>query len=238
MFEDSLLDSGCAFSHRSWTTVASFAVQILLGGVLLLLSLVYTQVLPQKQLMSMLEAPAPPVSAPPQHSAATTAAHASARAQEILTPPSEIPRKIAMAPEEATATASQPGIAGDMPGGLPVQPTSIIPEIVRRIVPNQPKMSVQKVRVSSGIAQGLLIRQVRPEYPPLARQARVQGLVVLQAVIGKDGSVENLRLISGHPMLAPAALDAIRQWRFKPYYLNGEPVEVETYINVNFTLAD
>jgi protein TonB len=66
---------------------------------------------------------------------------------------------------------------------------------------------------------------------------RIQGLVVLQATIGKDGSVENLHVISGHPLLAPAAIRAVQQWRYKPYYLNGEPVEVETYINVNFTLA-
>jgi len=96
---------------------------------------------------------------------------------------------------------------------------------------------VQKVRVSSGVALGLLIREVKPEYPPLAQQARIQGIVTLQALIGKDGSVQNLRVISGHPMLVQAAMEAVKQWRYKPYYLNGEPVEVETQINVNFTLA-
>jgi protein TonB len=96
---------------------------------------------------------------------------------------------------------------------------------------------VQRVRVSSGVAQGLLIRQVNPVYPPLAKTARVEGRVILQATIGKDGTVENLRLISGHPMLAPAAIDAVRQWRYKPYYLNSEPIEVETTITVNFTLT-
>ena len=90
---------------------------------------------------------------------------------------------------------------------------------------------MQKVRVSSGVAQGLLIREVKPEYPSLARQARIQGSVILQALIGKDGSVQNLRVISGHPMLVQAAMEAV-----KPYYLNGEPVEVETQVNVNFTL--
>jgi protein TonB len=82
-----------------------------------------------------------------------------------------------------------------------------------------------------------LIRQVKPTYPALARSARIQGVVVLQAVISKDGSIENLHLVSGHPMLAPAAIDAVKQWKYKPYFLNGEPVEVETTINVNFTLA-
>ena len=85
--------------------------------------------------------------------------------------------------------------------------------------------------------QGLLIHQVKPTYPPLAKQARIQGAVVLQAVIGKDGTIQNLRVVSGHPMLTPAAIDAVKQWRYKPYFLNGEPVEVETQITVNFTLA-
>ena len=100
-----------------------------------------------------------------------------------------------------------------------------------------PKVAVQKLRVSSGVAQGLLIHEVKPQYPTLARQARIQGTVVLQAVIGKDGTVQNLHVVSGHPMLTQAAIDAVKQWRYKPYYLNGEPVEVNTQISVNFTLT-
>jgi protein TonB len=78
---------------------------------------------------------------------------------------------------------------------------------------------------------------VQPSYPPLARQARIQGTVVLQAIIGKDGSIEHLRAVSGHPMLIPSAIDAVSQWKYKPYLLNGEPVEVDTQVTVNFTLA-
>ena len=103
-----------------------------------------------------------------------------------------------------------------------------------------PKLAVpvpQKIRVSSGVAQGNLIHDVRPQYPPLARQAHIQGMVVLLAVIGKDGSVRDLHVKSGSPLLAQAALDAVKQWRYKPYFLNGEPVEVDTQININFTLA-
>jgi protein TonB len=95
----------------------------------------------------------------------------------------------------------------------------------------------QRVRVSQGVSQGLLIKKIQPPYPPLARQARIQGQVVLQAEISKDGSIQNLRLISGHPMLAPSAIEAVKQWRYKPYYLNGEPVEVETQITVIFSLS-
>jgi protein TonB len=93
------------------------------------------------------------------------------------------------------------------------------------------------VRVSQGVTQGLVLHKVQPNYPPLARQARIQGSVVLQAEISKNGDIQNLRLISGHPMLGPAAIDAVKQWKYKPYILNGEPVEVETTITVNFTLA-
>ena len=81
------------------------------------------------------------------------------------------------------------------------------------------------------------MHKVQPEYPPIARQARIQGVVVLQALIGNDGSIQNLHVVSGHPMLTNAALAAVKEWKYKPYFLNGEPVEVETTINVNFTLS-
>ncbi len=83
----------------------------------------------------------------------------------------------------------------------------------------------------------MLIRRVQPSYPSLARSARVQGAVVLAAIISKAGTIENLRALSGHPMLVPSAIDAVSQWRYRPYILNNEPVEVETEITVNFTLS-
>lgn len=94
----------------------------------------------------------------------------------------------------------------------------------------------QQVQVGQTVSQGLLVYKVQPSYPPLARQARVQGTVVLRAVIGKDGTIQDLSVVSGHPMLTKAALDAVKQWRYKPYLLNGEPVLVQTTINVNFEL--
>jgi len=87
------------------------------------------------------------------------------------------------------------------------------------------------------MSEGDLVHKVLPAYPALARSARIQGTVVLQAMISKQGAIENLRLLSGHPMLAPAAIEAVRQWRYRPYILNGEPVEVDTQITVNFSLA-
>jgi periplasmic protein TonB len=85
--------------------------------------------------------------------------------------------------------------------------------------------------------EAFLLHRVQPEYPPLAREVGVQGTVVLSAIIGKDGTIENLHVLSGHPMLVRAALDAVEQWRYRPYLLNGEAVEVETRITVNFVLS-
>jgi TonB family protein len=96
----------------------------------------------------------------------------------------------------------------------------------------------QRVRVSQGVLSSLLIRKVLPVYPSTARQARVQGAVVLQAEISKDGAVESLREIRGHPLLIPAAIDAVKQWQYKPYVMNGEPVAVQTTITVDFTLKN
>lgn len=96
----------------------------------------------------------------------------------------------------------------------------------------------QRVRVSESVMRSLVVKKVDPVYPPLARQARIQGSVILQVKINKSGDVENVQLFSGHPMLAPAAIDALRQWKYKPYLLNGEPVEVETRVTVNFTLPE
>jgi TonB family protein len=97
--------------------------------------------------------------------------------------------------------------------------------------------SLRRVRVSAGVAQGLLIHRVNPVYPPDARHARIQGTVVMRAVIGKDGHLQELHILTGDATLAKAATDAVQQWRYKPYVLNGEPVEIETQITINFTLA-
>jgi len=95
----------------------------------------------------------------------------------------------------------------------------------------------ERVRVSQGVSTGLLVTKVQPHYPEDARVARIQGQVILQALIDKNGDVEKLTLISGHPLLAPAAVEAVKQWKYKPYLLNGQPVKVETQILVNFQLS-
>jgi protein TonB len=95
----------------------------------------------------------------------------------------------------------------------------------------------KKINISSGVAAGMLLQKTQPTYPPIAKAARVQGTVVLQAKISKTGSIEDLRVVSGPAMLQQSALDAVKSWRYRPYLLNNEPVEVETTVNVIFTLG-
>jgi protein TonB len=105
---------------------------------------------------------------------------------------------------------------------------------------NKPKVQAaapKKVNISAGVAVGMLLQKTTPVYPPIAKAARVSGTVVLQATISKTGLIENLRVISGPAMLQQAALDAVKTWRYRPYLLNNEPVEVETTVNVIFTLG-
>ena len=95
----------------------------------------------------------------------------------------------------------------------------------------------RRIHISAGVAQGLLERKVAPEYPSQARAQRAQGTIVLQALIGTDGRVKDLRAISGPPVLQKSAIDAVRRWRYRPYLLNGSPVEVMTTINVIFSVG-
>jgi TonB family protein len=123
--------------------------------------------------------------------------------------------------------------------GVPPQQPDASPNS-SSIPPQQPDASAplpQRVRVPSGVMAGLLISKVNPTYPDDARQARIQGVVLLHVEIDKEGNVEKIELISGHPLLAPAAIEAVQQWKYKPYLLNRNPIEVDTQVQVNFTLA-
>jgi periplasmic protein TonB len=245
MFEDSLIESGGRLrTKRGMTTTVSFVLQVALVGVLVLLPLIFTEALPKQQLMTFLVAPPPPPPPPPPPAAAPVKVVKQIQSDIIngqLRTPTKIPEKVQMIKEEEAPPPemSSAGVVGGVPGGVPGgQMGGVIGGIISSTPVAVPKVATpQRVRVSLGVSQGLLIKKVQPVYPPLARQARIQGVVLLQAEISKDGTIENLRLISGHPMLAPAAIDAVKQWRYKPYLLNGEPVAVETQVQVNFSLS-
>jgi TonB family protein len=117
--------------------------------------------------------------------------------------------------------------------GEPARPSA--PSAATPTPQSNPQASgTKRIQVTQEVSQGLLVHKVQPTYPPLARQARIQGSVVLQALIGKDGTVEKLAVVSGHPMLVGTAIEAVKQWEYKPYIYEGQPVEVETVIVVNF----
>jgi protein TonB len=244
MFEDSLIESGNRLkTKRGWTSIVSFTIQIGIIGVMVLIPLIFTEALPKGQMMFLLVAPPPPPPPPPP---AAAPVHVVKQVQSDiingeLRTPTKIPKKVLenLKEDEAPPQMAATGVVGGVPGGVPGGSMGgVIGSVLSNTPVAVPKIATpQRVRVSSGVSTGLLIRKVPPTYPPLARQARIQGVVVLQAQISKEGNIQNLQLISGHPMLAPAAIEAVKQWKYKPYLLNGEPVEVDTQVQVNFTLA-
>jgi protein TonB len=246
IFENILLVSTLGHrSRRRWTTVASFFFLFLVIGVLLLLPLWFTEDLPKPQLLTLLEAPPPPPPPPPPAAPAPAkiVKVASKIANSRLQTPSRIPPKVQMikeddAPPPAAVTS---GVVGGVPGEIRGgQLGGVIGGIISSssvsAVPTLPKPvpTAQRVRVSQGVINGLLIKRVEATYPSVAQEARIQGVVLLTAIIGKDGSVQRLQLVSGNPLLAPAAIAAVQQWRYKPFVLDGQPIEVETTITVTF----
>jgi periplasmic protein TonB len=243
MFEDSLLESGGRLkTKRGRTTTFAILLEIALIGFMVLLPLIFTEALPKQQLMTFLVAPPPPPPPPPPAAAPVKIVRQIQTdiVNGALRTPTKIPQKVQMIKEdEAPPAMASTGVVGGVPGGIPGgQMGGVIGGIISATPMAVPKVATpQRVRVSQGVSAGLLVRKVTPTYPPLARQARIQGQVVLRAVISKDGSIEGLTLVSGHPMLVQSALEAVKQWKYKPYLLNGEPVEVDTEVMVNFTLA-
>ncbi|PYV50539.1 MAG: energy transducer TonB [Acidobacteria bacterium] len=239
MFEDSLIESGGKLkTARGKTTTFSFVLEAVIVGILVLIPLLFTEALPKAQLMMALVAPPPPPPPPPPPAAVKIVKQVQTDiVNGQLRTPTKIPKKVEIIKEEE-APPPMSGVVGGVPGGVPGgQMNGVIGGIISNAPMAVPKVAVQRVRVSQGVTQGMVLHKVQPTYPPLARTARVQGSVLLAAVIGKDGTIQNLHVISGHPLLTQAALEAVRQWRYRPYILNGEPVEVDTQVTVNFTLS-
>jgi periplasmic protein TonB len=245
MFEDALLDSATRprRSRRGWTTLLSAAVQAAVVGVGILLPLLYTDALPTARLRATIYAP-PAAGSPPRASDAVAAGRGGgaplAQSAQLTAPP-RIPERVAdivdAAPAGPAPHPSAIGIGGHGPG--PGHPDGVIggvplPGTPPALPALQPPPA--KANVSEGVMQGFLIRQVQPTYPRAAQQLGVQGEVVLRAVISRAGVIEDLQVVSGHPLLAPAAAEAVRQWRYRPYLLNRQPVEVETEVRVVFRL--
>jgi len=247
LFSDSLLEFGPQRKKKFLATSTSFFLNCLALGVLLVMPLVFTEQLPRAQLLTFLVAPPPPPPPPPPAAAEVQRVVRQIQTDMLSTgqlrTPSKIPEKVQMIKEDEAPPpmAATGGVVGGVPGGIPGgQLGGVIGGIVATTssLAAVPKLAPpQRIRISQGVTKGLLIHRVEPVYPPLAKAARVQGEVMLSAVISVNGDIENLQLVSGHPMLVPAAITAVRQWRYKPYLLNGQPVEVETTITVIFSLT-
>ena len=247
MFEQSLLELAQEGGTRKpWTVFFSFVLQCFLIGIMILVPLIYTEALPRQQLMTFLVAPPPPPPPPPPPSPAAIKVIPRELEAGRLIAPKEVPKEIAMIKEEELPppTAALGGVVGGVPGGVPGgSPGGVIGGIISSTPvaappPPPPKQEAPKrIRVGGQVQQAKLISQPKPRYPPLAKQARIQGTVRLEAIISKQGMIDQLRVVSGHPLLVQSALDAVRQWRYQPTHLNNEPVEVSTTIDVNFTLS-
>lgn len=237
MFEDSLVESTGRIRTRSRRYVAgSFLLQAALVSTLILIPYLYPSALPARFLTVPLIAP-PSAPAPvmvAEHAASAPISH-SEMLMETLAAPPRIPNRI---PHVVDTNPPSLVIGGDFGGprgsGIlgAIFPGSTPPP-QPRVQPARPK---GPIRVSGGVAEGRLTVPIQPVYPAIAREIRLQGTVVVEATISTTGRIENTRVMSGPPLLAQAALNAIQQARYRPFLLNGQPIEVETTIRVVFTL--
>jgi protein TonB len=246
MFEQSLLLDHAA-AKKTGALAASLTLQTLAVGVMIAIPLIYSDRLPDVPRFISLAFPAPPPPPPPTHPV-QTAASSSSRAYSgparIFRAPAQIV-DLSQVPEiglEDAPPAFSPATDG-VPGGTGLAP--MIGQLFRDAVTqpkphlaDPPKLPTQPIRVVSEVQAAMLLKKVIPVYPPLAKQARVSGTVQLVGVIAKDGTIQQLQVVSGHPLLVKAALDAVRQWIYRPTLLNGQAVEVIAPIDVIFSLSN
>jgi protein TonB len=237
MFEDSLVESrvGQVSSSKRWTMLASIGLQVAVAGVVMVLPLLHPEAMPFR-----LEAPKVLVPLMPKPPVPVVVERVSAASASSLAIPSVTRELIAarLPGRDATANDAPPlaPFGSGMTDGLPV--------VIGIGGAGGPVVSVAPARapvalphVSTGVLQGMLIAPIRPVYPAIAKAAHVDGTVVVEAVISRKGTIESLRVVSGPQMLQNAALDAIREARYRPYRLNGEPTDVQTTITVNFRIG-
>lgn len=219
-------------THKPWAVTMSFLVQLVIVGVMILIPLIYTEALPKGMLNTFLVAPAPPPPPPPPAAPVKIVRPRIVQPQTMVAP-TVIPKQVAMIKDEAPdvgSGASGFGVAGgtgDALGG----------GILNTAPPPPPKAAPSRIKVGGNVQSASLLRQVQPVYPPIAKTAHVSGTVILHAIIAKDGSIQELQYVSGPALLMKAAMDAVHEWRYKPTMLNGEPVEVDTTVQVVFTLG-
>jgi protein TonB len=252
MFEQTFVD-GVGKTNKSWTVMVSFAGQIILITVAVILPLIYTEVLPSTTLQSFLVAPPPPPPPPPPPAAAPAVKVVKVIPRQFdagrLMAPKSVPREIATIREDELPPPSSGvgGVVGGVAGGVGGGAVGgvlggIIGGIPTAAPPPPPPPPVKKdaapirIKVGGNVQGAMILKKTPPLYPQLAKSARVSGVVHLAAIISKEGTIQELHSLGGPALLIQAAMDAVKQWVYRPTMLNGEPVQVETTIDVNFTL--
>jgi protein TonB len=221
-------------SRKPWSVGLAVIIQSAIVGAVLLIPLIYTQVLPSAMINTFLVAPPPPAPPPPPQQAVVKQVQPKTFAVNRMVSPTMIPKQVEMVKDEAppSVVASDavgvPGGTGDVLGGIG---TGSAPP------PPPPAATPDRIRVGGAVQSASLLKQVSPDYPGIAKAARVSGTVTLHAIISKDGSIERLEYVSGPPLLMASAISAVKEWKYRPTMLNGQPVEVDTTVQVVFSLV-
>jgi len=239
LFHDSLVISGAKSRHLDpWAAVGSVALLSLVLLALVVIPLFHTEVLlPQRKTLTMLYVP-------PAAAASNTSLPVPTSTLSNTPTKISIPSALHTTQEASSAPVVTPsGVVGGVPGGVVGGiPGGVLNDLLSSkgtapVLVSTPASAPKRTRVPARIAEANLAYDVAPKYPPDAGRERIEGTVVLMAVIGKDGTVRDVRVESGLPVLAQAAIEAVKQWRYRPYLLNGEPVEIDSQITINFNLS-
>jgi len=238
LFHDSLVISGAKSKRLNpWAAVGSLLLLSLLLLGLVVIPLLHTDTLPTREKLTMLYVPP---------AGAASNVRVSAPTSSFKTTPTTItiPRVVHRTEEAPSApVVVAGGVVGGVPGGVVGGiPGGVLVGVLHGngtapVLASTPAPAPKRMRVPAPMAEANLVYDVAPKYPPEAGRARIEGTVVLLAVIGKDGTVQDVRVQSGLSVLAQAAIEAVKQWRYRPYLVNGEPVEVDSQITINFNLS-
>ena len=234
-YDSSVVDSRLPGPRRGWATLTSFALQATAVAVVLIIPLLQPSLLPSMDLTPHVVPVFLPHAEVPNVQQRGSSDPSVLAVAHAFTAPWLVPKYTNTSPDPGPATEPEGACVGCIPGSGPSSSLPIGTYIaLGPALP--PALAAKPLRVSR-MMDGYLIRRVQPDYPVLAKQTGVHGTVEITAVISKDGTIENLQVLKGHPMLIHAAMDAVRQWRYRPYILNGDPIEVSTMITVTFSLG-
>jgi len=238
LFQDSLVVSGAKSRPRNpWAALGSVTLLSLLLLALVVIPLFHSDTLPKLETLTMLYLP--PAAAASNVTSLSVSRSTSRSTATNIRVPGALYKTQEAPPSPPVDTAG--GLVGGVPGGvIDGIPGGVLSEVLRS-TGSAPVLATtpapKRIRVPAQMAEANLVYDVAPKYPSEAGRARIEGTVVLLAVIGKDGTVEDVRVEKGLPVLAQAAIEAVKKWRYRPYLLNGEPVEVDSQITINFTLS-